>query len=50
MDPNYRGLLVFAGATVGAAALQQVATRQAAKLGLPHAAVGVIAGRVPVAG
>ena len=43
MDPKFRALLVFAGATVGAVALQQVATRQAAKLGLPHAAVGVIA-------
>jgi len=43
MDPKFRALLVFAGATAGAVALQRVATSQAAKLGLPHAAVGAFA-------
>ena len=43
MNLKFRALLVFGGATVGAVALHQVATRQAAKLGLPHIAVGVLA-------
>ncbi len=41
-DPA-RSIVVFVGATLGAAALHQVASRQGAKLGLPHVAVGVIA-------
>jgi hypothetical protein len=43
MDPKVRALLIFAGATAGAAALHQVATSQAAKIGLPHVAVGALA-------
>jgi hypothetical protein len=42
MDPKLRAVLVFGVATVGAAALHQVATNQAAKLGLPHIAAGVL--------
>ncbi len=43
MDPKFRALLVFGGATIGAVVLQQTASRQAAKLGIPHLVVGVIA-------
>lgn len=43
MDDPFRSLAIFVGATLGAAALHQVATKQGAKLGLPHLAVGVIA-------
>jgi hypothetical protein len=43
MDPKFRALLVFGGATAGAVVLHQVATRQAAKVRLPHVAVGVLA-------
>jgi hypothetical protein len=43
VDPKLRALIIFGGATFGAVALQNVASRQAAKLGLPHLAVGVIA-------
>jgi hypothetical protein len=43
MSNPLRSLAVFIGATLGAAALHQVASRQGAKLGLPHLAVGVIA-------
>ena len=43
MQDPIRGIVVFVGATLGAAALHQVASRQGAKLGLPHLAVGVIA-------
>jgi hypothetical protein len=46
MDPKLRALLVFGGATLGAAALHQVATNQAAKLGLPHIAAGVLAAAI----
>jgi hypothetical protein len=42
MEPKSRAVLVFIGATVGAAALHQAASRQAAKLGLPHAVAGAI--------
>jgi hypothetical protein len=43
MEPNLKPLVVFASATAGAFVLHQVAARQAAKLGLPHFAVGAIA-------
>ena len=43
MKAPIRGIVVFVGATLGAAAVHQVATREGAKLGLPHVAVGVIA-------
>ena len=42
MSDPMRSLVVFIGATIGAAALHNVASRQGAKLGLPHLAVGVI--------
>jgi presenilin-like A22 family membrane protease len=42
MDPKVRAVLVFAGATAGAVVLHQVATREAAQLGLPHVAVGAL--------
>jgi presenilin-like A22 family membrane protease len=42
MDRRARAALVFAGATVGAVVLHKTATREAAKLGLPHLAVGLI--------
>jgi hypothetical protein len=41
MDSKTRALVVFAGATAGAVALHRLATSEAAKLGLPHVAVGV---------
>jgi hypothetical protein len=41
-DP-FRSIAIFIGATLGAAALHQVAAKQGAKLGLPHVAAGVIA-------
>ncbi len=44
MDPKkIRALIVFGGATAGAAAINQAASRQAAKLGLPHITIGAIA-------
>jgi hypothetical protein len=43
VDPKLRALIVFGGATFGAVALQNVASRQAAKLGIPHVAVGLVA-------
>jgi enoyl-CoA hydratase/carnithine racemase len=43
MDHKFRGIVVFVGATLGAAALHQVASRQSAKLGIPHVAVGLVA-------
>lgn len=43
MDNPIRSLLIFVGATLGAAALHQVASGEGAKLGLPHLAVGAIA-------
>lgn len=43
MNDPLRSLAIFVGATLGAAALHQVASRQGAKLGLPHLAVGAIA-------
>jgi hypothetical protein len=43
MDPKIRALIAFVGTTAGAALLQQNASRQAAKLGIPHVAVGLIA-------
>jgi hypothetical protein len=44
MDPRIiRAALIFGGASIGAVALHQVATREAAKLGLPHIAVGLLA-------
>jgi hypothetical protein len=43
MDPTIRAIAIFVGATAGAVALHQVATREAAKLGLPHMAAGALA-------
>jgi hypothetical protein len=43
MDPKFRALIAFVGASVGAVLLQQSASRQAAKLGIPHLAVGLVA-------
>jgi hypothetical protein len=43
MDPKTRALIAFVGTSAGAALLQQKASRQAAKLGIPHLAVGFIA-------
>jgi hypothetical protein len=43
VDPTIRAIAVFVGATVGAVALHHVATREAAKLGLPHVVVGALA-------
>jgi hypothetical protein len=43
MSDPLRALAIFIGATLGAAALHQLATKQGAKLGLPHLAVGAIA-------
>jgi hypothetical protein len=43
VDPKLRALIAFGGATFGAVVLQNVASRQAAKLGIPHAAVGLVA-------
>jgi hypothetical protein len=43
MNDPLRSLAIFIGATLGAAALQRVASTQGAKLGLPHLAVGAIA-------
>jgi len=43
MDPKFRALLVFGGATGGAVVLHRVAINQAAKLGLLHAAAGAVA-------
>lgn len=40
MDRTIRALLIFAGATAGAVVLY---SREAAKLRLPHAAVGALA-------
>jgi enoyl-CoA hydratase/carnithine racemase len=42
MDRNARALVVFIGSTLLAAALHRVASEEAAKIGLPHAAVGAI--------
>jgi hypothetical protein len=43
VDPKVRALVAFVGASVGAVVLQQSASRQAAKLGIPHVAVGLVA-------
>jgi len=43
MNDPLRGLAIFIGATLGAAALHQLASKQGARLGLPHLAVGAIA-------
>jgi hypothetical protein len=44
MNPKIlRAAVVFGGASVGAVVLHNIATREAAKLGLPHLAVGLIA-------
>ena len=44
MDPRIlRAAIVFGGASVGALVLHKVAMREAAQLGLPHLAVGLIA-------
>jgi presenilin-like A22 family membrane protease len=43
MNDPLRSLAIFVGTTLGAAALDQLASRQGAKLGLPHVAVGAIA-------
>jgi hypothetical protein len=43
MDPKVRAAVVFAGASAGAVVLHKMATREAAKLGLPHLVVGLIA-------
>jgi hypothetical protein len=43
MTDPFRSLAVFVGATLGATALHQVASKQGAKLGLSHLVVGAIA-------
>ncbi len=43
MNLKPQALIAFVIASAGAAFLQQNASRQAAKLGIPHPAVGLIA-------
>jgi hypothetical protein len=43
MNDSLRSLLIFLGATLGAAALHRAASQTGATLGLPHLAVGAIA-------
>ena len=46
MDPKLRAIIAF-GATIGGMAiLEQSATRQASKLGVPHVLVGLVAAGV----
>jgi hypothetical protein len=42
MNDPLRSLAIFVSATIGAAILHQVASKQGAKLGLSHLAVGAI--------
>jgi hypothetical protein len=46
MDPKLRAIIAFGASIVGMAILQQSATRQATKLGVPHVLVGLIAAGV----
>jgi hypothetical protein len=46
MDPKLRALIAFVGASVGVAVLEQSASRQATKLGIPHVAVGLVAAAI----
>jgi hypothetical protein len=46
MDPKARAAITFVCTTAGAAFLEKAASRQAAKLGIPHVVAGLIAAAI----